>query len=344
MASTPAAADFHRINISVRTPGRKLHLKWKCEVCDESDTHIVDRSRVEAAVNDVRVTFRELAGALRRREKEREEDHTEESVGRVANAGRHLYDELIPPQVSLRRILDSSVQCDLRIQIVDLCQLPWGAIYSGDLPDDGASEEPARVLPESFWCIKHNVFAYKLSAQERFTKHASAKNLPHRFAYVPRSRERPTDAKACLDPQEFDRECNLAWHYTWALYLRETANKGVPAGLLNAIQRYGARWAGIRSDTESARLTGMLFIDGIDVGIAEPTGTDLVQEICKNWQGMVVSEVPLAHGTEFCVDLVDEAKSGAKISDLLRPLRTKNWPESLLYSVYCVPDFAFERP
>jgi hypothetical protein len=328
MSSTGEAAPRNHIDIKVQKTGTKLLVKWEAAQGD-SEHYRIEYASLEAAARGVRTRLRELNEALNN-------DPGDAALRMVAQAGRRLYEEVIPSGTSLRRHLESSQQCDLRILMIDLCQLPWGAIFSGDC--QGRADE----IRNDFWCIKHNVFAYRPTAADKYIEQASASNQSARIAYVPKELGRPIDSEECFSRAEFNEACDRNRYFTWSLYLRESPEETALLDL-NMIRIHGKRLTDPSPDIDSARLTGMLFIDGLDVKTEEQAGMELLHEVCNNWQGMIVSEVPLTHELNFCVDLVDEANAtGEKISELLPRLRTAHWPESLLYSVYCVPDFVFE--
>lgn len=331
MQSIPSAAERQLINVRVRAPGRKLQLNWQCG--PDADEHAADAAAVEKAAGDVRAAFRRLVEVLHR-------PGWKAAVAQVAQNGARLYEELVPAHVSLRKRLDSAIPCDLRISIVDVCQasqLPWGGIYSGSL------SQGARNLRDDFWCIKHNVFAYQETSAEDFnTGRETLRNRSHPIAYVPHSGPRPRGGSFCRHREEFEVACSDHRHSTWALYLREAPE--VPEDILKVITAQGARLKSIPKDTLSASATGMLFIDGMDMQVDGRLGTRLLREVWEHWQGLIVSEVPIARELDFCVHLVEQVRGGRPVSELVRDVRAEYWPESLLYGVYCIPGFAFQPP
>jgi hypothetical protein len=309
-------------------------LDWRCEATGEKNQHNVDLADVESAARGVRGALNTLARRIKSGR-----DHG--AIRAVAQAGRWLYDCLVPEGKELRELLGSLRTLDLHIAIVDHCQLPWGAIYSGASPGE---DEPADQ--ENFWCIKHNVVAYPPSALDIFDIKASAADRWISISYVPQNRRRPRHSESCDNLQKFEETCDQHKSWTWALYLRDPhlqSSGGID--FLRTVKKHGGRFTELKRPVSRSKLAGMLFVDGVDVSIDEPAGAEIWREVWRNWQGMVVNEVPIPSSKQlnFCVELVEKVRSGEKMSELVRDVRRNRRAEALLYGIYCLPDFGYRK-
>jgi hypothetical protein len=348
-----------------------LRVKWYRDKYTQRP-YYVKKSRIDTAVKKTRDALKALVQAGRKQEHGKYEELTRE----VANAGYEFYDALFfgisdddrnyaeRAQKWVAENLKPGTNT-ITFLVPSRLHIPWGLIYDKPPPVAGAPDVGLNELANDFWCMKYTVGAlYSDSSPEL----VDTVWPPDKFPLLLGADEGLWNkTRDTLDAAELQRLSRLIAPATEPKFkLNEifdhwhSTKDATPHGLLSFYCHSAGSLIQVGPETLSADAFGrrfarrevarqpptLVFLAGCRTAVGDLEEGFLDATTGPGFCGFIGTEalVPDVFTLRFMTLFLDQFfRTGKTVGSVIRDLREKHWPLSLVFSVCCAGDLRLKE-
>lgn len=354
--------DFE-LRFEIRQFGETLNVRVGDQA--DSDTFQVSVGQVMQTADDVRQTLTAVCNEYTEKPPgKRSWDQADPKLIRdLATYGAVMkkmffgtrYKSYRPPNKGYHRIpITFSLQPDVKVHA------PWGLMF--DLPEHPTDAKndvhigdlSKGQLEEGFWCSSHELAVVYKDVDGELPEQVHAKPEPHTrivAVFNPGPREYADKDHREIWEHEFNNKMDFLRYlvdypeHHWILYFFCHASENL-LYLLGRSQTHTLAPYGLMTALEGSefRTRGIVFLNGCKTGVSNSGQSWQRATRHRGLAGYIGTEsiVPTKFAWEFGRDFIYLLASGKSPRAAMRELRARHFPLSLVYGLYCLPDWTAE--